>query len=119
MTQKPGKQLLGVQGSRAMAGASSHIFIRTPQHTGHPQPVLSRSASVDLYCHQRFPANRVRDATAFGAVRLRKVGQTGLFAFLDFDGISVGGAVHVRAEDNPFSVGRKSDVGFQVVVMFR
>jgi hypothetical protein len=22
------------------AGASSHIFIRTPQHTGHPHPVL-------------------------------------------------------------------------------
>jgi hypothetical protein len=25
------------------AGAPSHLFIRTPQHKGHPHPVLSRS----------------------------------------------------------------------------
>ena len=27
------------------AGAFSHVFIRTPQHKGHPHPVLSRSTS--------------------------------------------------------------------------
>src|SRR5216110_2760162 len=39
------EQLLGVQGLATMAGAPSHIFIRTPQHKGHPHPVLSRSTS--------------------------------------------------------------------------
>jgi hypothetical protein len=37
------RQLLGVRGLAAKAGAPSHIFIRTPQHKGHPHPVLSRS----------------------------------------------------------------------------
>jgi len=41
----PGNQLLGVHGLATQAGASSHVFIRTPQHKGHPHPVLSLSTS--------------------------------------------------------------------------
>ena|ERR1051326_5244506 len=40
----PGR-LLGVHGLATKAGASSLVFIRTPQHKGHPHPVLSRSTS--------------------------------------------------------------------------
>src|SRR5438045_8328291 len=34
------QQLLGVQGLATKAGASSRLFIRTRQHTGHPHPVF-------------------------------------------------------------------------------
>ena len=34
------EQLLGVHGLASSAGAPSHLFVRTLQHTGHPHPVL-------------------------------------------------------------------------------
>jgi hypothetical protein len=34
------EQLLGVHGLASSVGAPSHGFIPTPQHTGHPHPVL-------------------------------------------------------------------------------
>jgi len=40
-----GKQLLGVHGLATQAGAFSHLFIRTSQHTGHPHPVLVQPTS--------------------------------------------------------------------------
>jgi len=39
------EQLLGVRGLAIKAGAPSRVFIRTPQDTGHPHPVLSKSTS--------------------------------------------------------------------------
>jgi len=46
---------------------SFHLSFRTPQHKGHPHPVLSRSTPEDFYLAlspKIIPANRVRNATA-------------------------------------------------------
>ena len=55
----------------AIAGASSHIFIRTFQHEGQPHPVLSRPTTRQ---HRRDLANRsARHRLAHAEVRWKQV----------------------------------------------
>jgi|SRR5882724_710396 len=52
---------------------SFHLSFRTLQHKGHPHPVLSRSTparfSIGSFT-ENLPANRVRNATASGSVKI-------------------------------------------------